>query len=422
MFSSRAAIRTTRAVRVHTPAVRRNVRFASDSAGGGGSAGSSHLATGALAGAGAATVIVLAFYQFSGIRPAVQTATQAKSYFDSTTGQLKAQFKEATPDNPNEVIQALRETANKYAKWLPGGTQYVDKAFEDLETVRKKHGSEVDSIVREAYGELRDASKKGMSLEALSEGWEILQKHLHRLSGLAADAGSEIINNHPQLKNQFGGSFDQLKQLGDKLGPDAKKQVDETWSQVSEILGHGFRMDTVDRIRKLVQEKTEQVKKLGEQAWQKGYEQLQPMLEKNPQIKKLVEQNMDVFKQGNISEAVNKVQSAISSGSTQDLEQYINQSVASSAFPLFRSLTQSYRAKDKAQDYASGDLSKWLNVIPNGSKILPQLQKYKEVAEKHGEEAEGVIKDTFNEILQVLEKRSGDVEKLYKSAQDESKK
>lgn len=323
MISSRAALRATRAVRVNAPVVRRNVRFASDSASS--SAGSSPTTMGALAGAGAATAVVLAFYQFSGVRPAVQTATQTKKYVDSTVGQLKAQFKANTPDDANEVIQALRETANKYARWLPGGKQYVDSAFDDLETIRKDHGQEVDNIVREAYGELRDASSKGMNFETLSDVWDILQKHLGQLSGLAADAGKSILDNHPHLKQQFGGSFEQLKQLGDQAGPEAKKMVDQTWSDVSKILAGGFSFNTVDQIRKLVQDKQEQIKQMGDQAWNKGYEQVKPMLEKNPQVKQFVEQNMDTLKKGNVSEAVSKVQSAISSGSTKDLEQYVQQ-------------------------------------------------------------------------------------------------
>jgi len=326
MFASRAALRTTRAVRVNAPALRRNVRFANgDASAGSSSGGMSPTVTAALVGFGASTATFYLAYQFSGLSTAVGYSKQAKSYIDGTTNQLKAQFKDKTPDDSSEVIQALRDTANKYARWLPGGKQYVDKAFDDLEKIRQQHGGEVDNIVKEAYGELRDASKKGMNFDALSDVWDILQKHLGRLSGLAVNAGHSILENHPQLKQQFGGSFDQLKQLGDQAGPEAKKQVDETWQQISKILSGGFGLSTIDQIRKLVEEKTQQLKQYGDQAWQKGYEQLKPMLEKNPQVKKVVEENLDTLKQGNVSQAVSTVQSAISSGSTQDLEKYINQ-------------------------------------------------------------------------------------------------
>ncbi|TKA32064.1 hypothetical protein B0A50_01311 [Salinomyces thailandicus] len=413
---ARSALRSTRALRTTTPAVRapirRNVRFqssntSSSSSSSGGAGGLSHTTTAALIGVGASTAVFYGWYKLSGLSTAVGTAKQAKSYIDSSTNQLKSSFKDATPDNPSEIIQALKETANKYARWLPGGREYVDKAFDDVEKIRSQHGGEVDNIVREAYGELRDASKKGMNVDMLGDVWEILQKHLGRLSSLAANASQAILDNHPQLKQQFGGSFDQLKQLGDKAGPQAQKMVDETWGEVSKILSGGFKLDTFDRIRKLVEEKIQQVQQMGDEAWQKGYEQLKPMLGKNEKVKELVEKNLDVLKQGNVGEAVQKVQSAVQSGSMQDLEGYIEQ------------------AKKQAQNFASSsstDLSKWLDMVPNGSKILSGLQKYKDVAEKHGHEAEQLAKDTLHDLLQVLDKRSDQLEQVAGKAKGEAEK
>lgn len=57
-------------------------------------------------------------------------------------------------------------------------------------------------------------------------------------------------------------------------------------------------------------------------------------------------------------------------------------------------------------------------MVPNGSKILPQLQKLKQVAEQQGQEAEQLAKDTLKEIMQVLDKRSEEAGKLV----DEGKK
>ncbi len=43
----------------------------------------------------------------------------------------------------------------------------------------------------------------------------------------------------------------------------------------------------------MINEKTEKVKKLGDQAWKKGLEQAKPYLDKNPQVKKMVEENAE---------------------------------------------------------------------------------------------------------------------------------
>ncbi|KAK5735027.1 hypothetical protein LTR17_008517 [Elasticomyces elasticus] len=272
--------------------------------------------------------------------------------------------------------------------------------------IRKNHAEEVDDIVREAYGELRDVSKQGMNLQTMSQSWEVLSKHLQRLASLAGDAAQDIMNNHPQLKEKLGGSFDNLKQLGDQLGPEAKKQVDETWKEVSDILKEGFSFSSGEKIYKLVQDKQEQVQKLGQQAWQKGYERLQPTLEKNPKVKQLVEDNKDMLTSGNFSELSSAVTAAVTGGNTLQLEKYI------------------VSAKEKAEQQFSsgGGLSSMLSMVPNGGKILPQLQKLQKVAQQHGQEAEQIAKDTLSEIGQVLDRRSQQLEKIYEQGKQESQK
>lgn len=324
--------------------------------------------------------------------------SQAKSYVDSTIQKMKIELKEQTPE-PNEAIEALRETANKYVTFIPGGKQYVDKVFKDLDIVRNKHGEEVDKLVKDAYGELRDASKKGMSLETASESWNILSKYLQELSSLAVDAGQDILNNHPELKNKLGGSFDQLKQFGDSLGPEAKKQVDETYQEIRDVIKQGLNWGTADRIRKLAQDKVQALKQLRDQAWQQGYAQIQPMLNNNPQIKQTIEQNMDTLKSGNVTEALDKVKQALTSGDSNSLNEYIQQ------------------AKQKGEQLYSGGLSNWLQMVPGGSQIMPQLQKLQQIAESQGPEAEQVAKETVGDIKSVLEKRSKQIEELYQRAQ-----
>lgn len=58
--------------------------------------------------------------------------------------------------------------------------------------------------------------------------------------------------------------------------------------------------------------------------------------------------------------------------------------------------------------------------VPGGSQILPQLQKLQQIAQSQGPEAEKLAKDTMGDIQKVLEKRSWQVEELYKSAKQEA--
>ena len=228
MFTTRAVRIASRGANVRSPIVKRKVqvRFASETAqkatpstpSGAGAV------TGGLVGGTVALAVAYGWYQFSGAKSALQTAKQAKSYIDSGVDSFKVKFEEKTPDT-NQAIQTLKETAQKYASFVPGGRGYVDSAFNDLESIRQKHGGEVDQIVSETYSELRDASKKGMSMETAGEIWNILTKRIEQLSSLAGDAAEDILEHHPKLKEQLGGSTEQLKQLGQRVGPEAKKQV-----------------------------------------------------------------------------------------------------------------------------------------------------------------------------------------------------
>jgi len=342
------------------------------------------------------------WYHFSGAKTLVNTAHQTSQYFEQTAKQLK----EKTPE-PNEALKFLRETAESYAKFIPGASAIVGSTFDDIDTIREKNGDKVDKIVREAYGELKDASSGGLNVATATKIWEIIQKYSKEIGGLAGDSASEIINNHPYLKEKVGGNIDQLKQLGDKLGPEAKKQVDQTWDQIRDITKNGLNADTVSKIQKLVQEKSQQLQKLGDEAWKKGLDQAKPYFDKNPKLKSLIMDNVDSLKQGNVGELMSKVKDAAESGNTDDIQDYIKSTVD--------------KAKKSGSGGGSGNLSSYLNMIPGGAEIMPKLSQLQDVAQKHGKEAEQLFEETIKEIGQVLSKASDKGEKLAKKAKEDAK-
>lgn len=411
MIGSRATTRASHAVRstATRTAVRQTTRrtYATEpvtasttggsSTGGNAAGGGGSAVTGGLIGGGVAFAATYAYYHFSGAKSVVQTATSGKQYADQIAEQVKSQLKELAPSSPDNALGEIKGFAQKYATWVPGGKDFVDKSFKDLEEIQKKHGDEVNDIAKKTYDELKEvANKKGASLEVINDVWQVLSKRLQQLSEIAGDASQQILDNHPEAKEKLGGSFDSLKQLGDRLGPEAKKQVDETFKEASNIAKAGFSADSINRVYKLVQQKSEELKKTADQSWQKGLEQIKPMLEKNPKVKEFVEQNMDSLKQGHVSDAVEKIQSATSSGSTEGLEKYVKQT------------------KQKADQYTSGGLSNWLGAVGGGSQIIPQLQKLKEAAEQKGPEAQQLAKNTIHDISKVLEDRSKQAEELLK--------
>lgn len=339
------------------------------------------------------------WYSFSGAKSVVNSVSSAKSYVDTAFKKTT----EAAPE-PNQAVKWLRDTVTSYTRMIPGASIYVDKAFDDLDKIREKHGDEVDKIITNTYNELKKTTQKGFSVEAATDAWDILQKCLKRISGLAGDAAQDILENHPQLKEKVGGRFDQLKQMGDQYGPEAKKQVEETWNQASDILKGGFSAETLKKIQDLIQEKTKDLQKYGDQAWQKGIEQAKPILDKQPQLKELVEKNKDKLLQGDLGQLWQKIQEASKSGNTDDITKFIKDQT------------------EKASSKAGGGIDQLLKMIPGGSEIAPKLQQLQELGEKHGKEAENLFKSAIEDIKKVLEKKVEEGQQLKDKVEKDVKK
>jgi hypothetical protein len=366
----------------------------------GNSGAGSHAAIGAVSGAAAAVAVGYIFYRTSGARDVVMAAKTTKSYVNSATKKIK----ETTPE-PNEALSWLRNAAQSYAAFIPGAKGVVDSAFDDLDSIREKHGDEVDNVVREAYEEMRTVLGNGdVSLVTAHKTWEVLSKHMSRIAELAGDSAQQIMDNHPQIKEKVGGNWDKLKEYGDKYGPEAKKEVDRTWKQVGDVVKTGVSPANIEKIKSIVQEKVEKLKKLGDEAWDKGMEQAKPYLEKNPKVKELVEKNADALKGGDVQQLYNRIKKAVENGDTGDLEGYV------------------MSAANKAKDSGFGGLDQYLAKIPGGDQIMPKLSQLQEVAQKHGDEAQGIMKSAITEIGEILKKRGDEAAELAKKAKEDSKK
>jgi len=374
------------------------LRFQSTASSGSSGAGS-HAAIGAASGATAAILVGYIFYRTSGTRELVIASKTTKDYVNAATRKIKEQ----TPE-PNEALQWLRNAAQSYAAFIPGAKAYVDSAFNDLDAIREKHGDEVDNIVREAYEDMRRVLSDGdVSLVTAHKTWDVITKHMSRIADLAGDASQQIMDNHPELKEKVGGNFDLLKEYGDKYGPKAKEEVDRTWKQVNDIVKTGLSAANIEKIRSVVQEKVDKLKKMGDEAWEKGMEQAKPYLDKNPEVKKLVEENADELKNGNIQELFKRVKSAVDKGDVGDLKKYVK------------------GAADKVKDSGLGDFEEYLNKIPGGNQILPKLNQLQETAQKHGDEAQKILKDAVAEISEVLKKKGDEASQLADKAKKDAK-
>ncbi|KAI1194867.1 hypothetical protein F5X97DRAFT_309717 [Nemania serpens] len=313
------------------------------------------------------------------------------------------QLQGATPD-ADGAIKYIKEFAYSYVAWVPGGRQYVDTVFKDVETLKENHGEEVNQIVNDAYKQFQQLSKEGLSLEAASKAYNILTDLAAKFGDLTGNALGDILDNHPQAKKKFGGSIDKLKEMGENYGPEAKKQVEQTWKQAKEILAGGVSASNLDKVRRLVEDKIEQVKKLGDEAWDKALEGAKPYLEKNPKVKELIEKNADALKQGNAKEIFGEAKKAVESGDTGALEDYIN------------------KAKSKGEQAASSlGIDQYFDMIPSGSEILKKVNQLREVAEKHKDEGEKLLEETTEELKKLLETKLEKAKKIAEKTKEDSK-
>ncbi|KAL3956104.1 hypothetical protein ACCO45_008950 [Purpureocillium lilacinum] len=364
------------------------------------SGGGSHFATGmagGVAGAGLAYVI----YSFT---PAGQTASK---------------LNKAAAEANKKYQAAAQEAAAGDARRRPGRRLHQAVRLLDWETVRENHKEEADKAVNDAYKQFQELSKAGLSLETASRAYDVLAELTRKIADLSGDALSDILDNHPQVKKKLGGTVDQLKDMSGSYGPEAKKQVDETWRQLKDVFAGGFTAANIDKARQLAEDKVKQLRQLGDEAWKKGLEEAKPYLDKSPQVKELVEKNADALRQGNARELFDKARAAAEAATAKgssdsqakfdELKKYVDDAVEKGK----------KKGKDAAQDW--GLDGGWLEVIPQGSEILPKLRELGQVADKHMEEGEKLLRETVDELKQVLEKKSKRAQEIVQEAEKETK-
>jgi hypothetical protein len=185
-------------------------------------------------------------------------------------------MKEETPE-ANEVLKWFRKTATSYTSFIPGAKSYVDTAFNDLDSVEKKHCGEIDEIESNAYSEIREATKADLSREMVYKTWDILQQHLTHLGELAQTSAGEILDNHPEIKEKVGVNLDELKNMANSYGPEAKKEFEKTYEQIKDVLsGGGVGVEITNKPRQIIDENVQKVKSIGDEAWNKGMEAAKP--------------------------------------------------------------------------------------------------------------------------------------------------
>jgi len=332
---------------------------------------------------------------------------------DKKYQQAAATIKDKAPST-DEAIDRLKHFCYSYVVFVPGGRYYVDVAFKDLATVRESHGDDVDKLVGETYAKFQDIAKSGLTMEAASKTYEALADLGQKVTRLAASAADKVLDNHPQLKEKIGGPIDQLKQMGEQYGPEAKRMVDDTWNQIGDVVSQGFSADSVDKVRKIVEEKTQQLRKFADQAWQKGMEQAKPYFEKNPKVKELIEKNQDMLKQGNATALFQQVKNAVESGDTSKLESYVKDAVDKAKSTANHGMS-SFGVGSGAGLAGIGKLLGVSSQDASGQ-IQEHVGVLSELMNNHSDDGKKLLEETRDDLKRVLEEKAKKAKKIVDNA------
>ncbi|KAK5659788.1 hypothetical protein OQA88_999 [Cercophora sp. LCS_1] len=409
---TRAAPRTSRAFR--SPRLN-NPRFQSTtSSASNAPPAANHFASGVAGGLAGATLLYGIYTMTPSGRMASKINKAAKEA-DKKYQQAAATLRDKAPST-DEAIGRVKQFCYSYVAWVPGGRAYVDTAFDDLNSIRERNSDEVDKLVSDTYAKFQDIAKSGLSMESAGKTYEALADMGRKLAKLAINAGDEILERHPQLKEKVGGPLDQLKQMGDQYGPEAKKMVDETWDQIGDVLSGGFSVASVDKIRKLVEEKSQKLKKFGEQAWEKGLEQAKPYLEKNPKVKELIMENQDALKQGNATALFKEVKGAVEGGNLEKLEEYVKQAVDKAKGSAGKG-TGSI-ASSTGIGGSIGGLGQLLGVSGKdaGESVQKNIQALSDIMNNHSSEAKKLLEETRDDLKKLLEDKASKAQKIVEGA------
>ncbi|KAM7188575.1 hypothetical protein V8F33_010540 [Rhypophila sp. PSN 637] len=412
MLASRTFTRSAPRAARAAPKPRVQRRFQSTASSTNAAPESSHLTSGIIGGVIGAGLLYGAFLMTpsgKAIRNINKVTKEANAKYQEAVSTLKAK----TP-NTDEAISNIKQFCYSYVGWIPGGRQYVDTAFKDLESVREANREETDKLVNDAYRKFQDIAKSGLSIEALTKTYDALKDLSQQLARMAGKSVDQILDNHPELKEQFGGSVEQLKQMGEQYGPEAKKMVDDTWNQLGAVMAGGFSAANVNKIRKLIEEKSQQLRKFGDQAWDKGMEQAKPYFDKNPKLKELIMDNQKALKDGNVATLFNRVKSAAESGDLGSLQEYVKSTV------------------DKAKKSASSSSSMTGSMIGGGgafaslaqfmggqqaNSLKEHISVLSKVIEEHASEGEDLLKETRDELKKLLEDKAKKAQKIVEKAE-----
>ncbi|KAL7272048.1 hypothetical protein RUND412_005160 [Rhizina undulata] len=370
------------------------------------------------------------WYNVSGTKKVIDASKRAIDSIES----IQATITELTP-SPAIALPFIHSAVKEYSLLIPDGGNALDTAFDELYIISDEPG-EAEIILIDTYKDLKKyLQKEGMTQDSAKKASEIVRRGALKLKELGKDVGYQILEKYPQLKEKIGSSLSQLRNLGKKYGSDGQKIVDETYKQVQDIADKDLSLEAINSAANVVNAKTEELKELGgklsDKAWEDSSKEVQKILDKMPEVKRILEQNMNAIKSvalsGGVSSTIipqvfDQVKTISTEGPTKEniekFQNFVEQKIREGEEQIGGSMG------DASWQTSIQTLEKYLKTIPGGEKILldsPDVSDLFKLAKKKGPEAERITKEAFEEIANVLRKKMQEVKGLEKETKEEVK-
>ncbi|CAE6428769.1 unnamed protein product [Rhizoctonia solani] len=388
-----------------------------------------HVASG-LAGGGAVLLGGYVWYQFSGVK----TAVDASHRISNTLNSAKTQIKDSLPP-PNEALSYLRSVAKSYAVFIPGGSQSVDSIFDSIDELHNSHRDEIDSIISGAYNDIKKITneRKSMNVDSVMAILGVVQKRVGELGKVAgelsSDAVTPILERHPKLREALGGNWEEFKDFAKQHGPEAKKLYDDTANKIIDtVKSNGVTATSVATIIQIVREKSDEAKrvaeKTGRDAWERARKQAGPALDKMPDIRKLLDENSSTLMSvgggvaaisgSNSREIWDRIKQVadtkgnISEDKLNELKKFILEKVDAAK-------SGKGGLKDMADKFSGGGFESMVKMIPGGEQALdstPDLRELFKIAQSRSDDAQKLTRETYDDVLKVLKEKAEKAKRL----------
>ncbi|KAL8292083.1 hypothetical protein RQP46_001549 [Phenoliferia psychrophenolica] len=403
------------------------------------SAGGSHIVSG-MVGGGIMLGAIYGYYHYSGTAKVVSTA---RSTIDAATS-AKDKALANTP-SAKDALHLFKSLAGPTVAAFPGGAALLDATVGQLEGLLDTHGDEVAKILKKTAADVQTAI--GDPKESGEKVLKVVEETMTSIAKLAQGQLDKVLEKNPEWKEAVGGGMEQLQKLSESHGPEARKIATSTYSEASKLVSKGgLNAETLEAVQKLIKEKSAAISKLaqetGSDAWSAAAEAAGPALKKMPDIQKLVHEKLGSL-EGTIGadnvkvvkELYAELEKIGKSGKkpeemAKEAKKLVEEKLGTLEELKSKAAGAAGQAKDAAKDVAGGGsdkLAKYAAAIPGLGglgKILggEELETLKNLAEKHGAEAEKLLESTYDEIKSVLKKKVEEAKKVGSDAAGDAKK